>query len=194
MFFKKSQFGKQRRKGLYSTSLKGSFQDSSLSFSQRNWMAPLISSEMWWKTKLSSGYPKERWMPWGRNGELELAVPFPAWDELWLHVYLHHTWTHLSLTSSPSLHVMRLCSPRFVVQAPSPYQKMKHLYVGTLFFSGNSLADISSKTAMMPVLSYHSLSFTCPVSFLADHSKSEAFGVAQVIFQAVLLQFRAGAH
>lgn len=61
------------------------------------------------------------------------------------------------------------------MQGLSPYKKMKHLYIGTLFFSGNTLANISSKTAMMPVLSYHSLSFTCPVSFLADHSKSEAF-------------------
>lgn len=189
---KTNQFGKQIGKGLYCTSLKGSFQDSSLSFSQRNWMAPLISSEMWWITKLSSGYPIERRMPRGRNGELELAVPFPAWDELWLHLYLHHTWTHLSVTSSPCLHVAMLHSPRFVVQAPSPYGKVKHLSIGTLFFGGNSLADISSKTAMKPVLSYRSLSFTCPVSFLADHSKCEAFGVAQIIFQAVLSQFRAG--
>lgn len=121
-------------------------------------------------------------MPRGRNGELELAVPFPASDELCLHVYLHHTWAHLSLISSACLHVLRLCSPRFVVQAPSPYKKVRHLCIRTLFFSGNSLADISSKTAMMPVQSYHFLAFTCPVSFLADHSKSEAFGVSQIIF------------
>lgn len=120
-------------------------------------------------------------MPRGRKGELELAVPFPAWNELWLRVYLHHTWTHLSLTSA-CLHVLRLCSPRFVVQAPSPYKKVRQLCIRTLFSSGNSLADISSKTAMMPVQSYHSLPFICPASFLADHSKSEAFGVAQIIF------------
>lgn len=132
MLKKKKKVWKTKGKGLYCTSLKGSFQDSSLSFSQRNWMAPLISSEMWWITKLSSGYPTERWMPRGRNGELELAVPFPAWDELWLHVYLHHTWTHLSVTS-PCLCVTRLCSPRFVVQAPSPYKKSSICTLGHCF-------------------------------------------------------------
>lgn len=46
---------------------------------------------------------------------------------------------------------------------------------------------------MMSVLSYHSLALTCPVSFLADHSKSKTFEVAQIIFQTALSQLRAGA-
>lgn len=125
--------------------------------------------------------------------ELGLAVSFSAWDEL-LAAPLSPP--HLD---SPFHNFLALsaCSEALFFKGCSvgsfALWKSEALYIVTLFFSGNSLADNSSRTATMPVLSYHSLSLTCPVSFLADHSKSKTFGVAQIIFQTVLSQFRAGA-
>lgn len=55
------------------------------------------------------------------------------------------------------------------------------LHIVTLIFIRNSLGGISPRTAIMSVFSSHSLSLTCPVSFLADHRKSEPFGAAQIV-------------
>jgi len=132
-------------------------------------------------------------MPRGRNGELGLAVPFPAWDELLAaslspsHLDLP-SHNFLTLSASHEALFFKVCSA-----GSFALRKSEALCIVNLFFSGNTLANISSRTATMSVLSYHSLSLTYPVSFLADHSKSKTFGVAQIIFQTVLLQFRAGA-
>ena len=163
------------------------------SFPQLNWMAPLISSEMWWITKLPSSHPIERGMPRGKNRKLGLAVPFPSWDEL-LAASLSPP--HLDSPFCNFLTLPECCETPFFKGCSAgsfALWKSEALCIVTLFFSRNSLADISSRTATMSVLSYHSLSLTCPVSFLADHSKSKTFGVAQIIFQTVLSQFRAGA-
>lgn len=102
------------------------------SFSQLYWVAPLISSEMWWITKLSSSYPIERGMPRGRNGELGLAVLFPVWDELLTASPSHlDSPFHSFLTSSAYRETLFF---KVVVQAPSPYAKVKH-YVSWLYFS-----------------------------------------------------------
>lgn len=89
--------------------------------------------------------------------------------------------------------MLRLHSIAFAMQALLHYRESK-CYILWLFFSRNSLADISSRTATMSVLSYHSLSLTCPVRFLAEHCKSNTFGVTRSIFQTVLSQFRTGAQ
>lgn len=119
---------KQMRRGLFLiTFWKGLSRISHSSFSQLNWMTPLISSEICWIAKRSSFFLTEWWMPKGRNGELGLAGPSQLRMHFWLQLYLHHTWTtHLSITSLPCLYVARVRSSRFVVWASLLYGKAKH--------------------------------------------------------------------